>query len=139
MSSDAAVSGKTAAAVASDTDPGGLSHRQILTIMGGLMIGMFLAALVILVFLAGAEAPCFPPLREVVGSSGRALRHGCIWCSGCRGSGENCAWLRPLRVTMTPLGAVFLREGVTLKPLTLFAWFHLRLNLPCSRDRKSVV
>ncbi|GAA1460252.1 MDR family MFS transporter [Williamsia maris] len=45
MSSDAAVSRGAATAVASDKDPGGLTHRQILTIMGGLMIGMFLAAL----------------------------------------------------------------------------------------------
>ncbi|MGJ0118126.1 MDR family MFS transporter [Williamsia sp. MIQD14] len=46
MSHDAAISGATPKAGAADaTDPGGLSHRQILTIMGGLMIGMFLAAL----------------------------------------------------------------------------------------------
>ncbi|MGU3291777.1 MDR family MFS transporter [Williamsia sp. M5A3_1d] len=46
MSHDAAISGATRKAGAADaTEPGGLSHRQILTIMGGLMIGMFLAAL----------------------------------------------------------------------------------------------
>ncbi|WP_082080429.1 MDR family MFS transporter [Williamsia herbipolensis] len=46
MSHDAAISGtKPKAGAADATEPGGLSHRQILTIMGGLMIGMFLAAL----------------------------------------------------------------------------------------------
>ncbi|WP_405577324.1 MDR family MFS transporter [Streptomyces sp. NBC_01190] len=34
-----------AAATASDAAPGGLSHRQILTILSGLMLGMFLASL----------------------------------------------------------------------------------------------
>ncbi len=46
MSHDATVSGGTVADVgSSDKEPGSLTHRQILTIMGGLMIGMFLAAL----------------------------------------------------------------------------------------------
>lgn len=45
-----------------------------------------------------------------------------VVASGVRdawGSGENCAWLRPSQVTMTPPDAIFLREGVTLKLLSL--------------------
>ena len=45
MSSTTGGSGGAAAATASIPAPGGLSHRQIMTILSGLMIGMFLAAL----------------------------------------------------------------------------------------------
>ena len=45
MSSTTGGSGGAATATASIPAPGGLSHRQIMTILSGLMIGMFLAAL----------------------------------------------------------------------------------------------
>ena len=55
-----------------------------------------------------------------MGSSGRLF--DLMVASGvrdARGSGESCAWFRPSQVMVTPSGAIFLREGITLKLLSL--------------------